>query len=173
MLLLFITITLVIVIITQWVISTQRKLVVLEENIGNAMSQIGVQISSRFDVLMVLLDITKGYAKQESETLIAVIKSRRNIITAKSTPDNVNRQEELIAEALAMLTIISERYPDLQGNQNYNRLMDAVDTFANMVCTSRLIYNFSVTKLNSEIRMFPTALIARPLGFKQRDYLGE
>ena len=51
--------------------------------------------------------------------------------------------------------------------------MDAVQTFENMVRTSRLIYNDSVTKLNREIRMFPVSVIAGMLGFHQRDYLEE
>ena len=85
----FITIIVIAAVIILWAISTQRRLVVLDENISNAMSQIGVQLSSRFDALTALLDLTKGYAKHESETLIETIKSRRSAITAKSTPDDV------------------------------------------------------------------------------------
>jgi len=48
-----------------------------------------------------------------------------------------------------------------------------VETFENMVRTSRLIYNDSVTKLNREIRMFPTSIIAGMLGFHKREYLEE
>jgi len=57
-------------ILSMWVISTQRRLVILDENVSNAMSQIGVQLSIRFDALTALLDLTQGYAKHESETLI-------------------------------------------------------------------------------------------------------
>ncbi|WP_242966453.1 LemA family protein [Clostridium sp. BSD9I1] len=77
----FITIVSVIVL---WTISTQRKLAMLDENISNAMSQIGVQLSSRFDALTALLDLTKGYAKHESETLIETIKSRRSVMTSSN-----------------------------------------------------------------------------------------
>ena len=104
----FITIVVIIAVIVLWIISTQRKLVVLDENISNAMSQIGVQLSSRFDALTALLDITKGYARHESETLIETIKSRRSIIAAKSTPDDVMRQEGIISEALDRITMVTE-----------------------------------------------------------------
>lgn len=156
-----------------WVMSTQRRLVVLDENINNAMSQIGVQLSSRFDALTALLDLTKGYAKHESETLIETIKSRRSVITAKSTPDDVLRQEGIISEALGRIAMVSEQYPELKANENYIKTMDAVETFENMVRTSRLIYNDSVTKLNREIRMFPVSIIAGMLGFSGRNYLEE
>jgi LemA protein len=56
----FITIIATTAAIVLWTTSTQRKLVVLDENISNAMSQIGVQLSSRFDALTALLDLTKA-----------------------------------------------------------------------------------------------------------------
>ena len=163
----------VVAVIAIWFMSTQRRLVVLDENINNAMSQIGVQLSSRFDALTALLDLTKGYAKHESETLIETIKSRRSVITAKSTPDDVLRQEGVISEALGRIAMVSEQYPELKADKNYLKTMDAVQTFENMVRTSRLIYNDSVTKLNREIRMVPVSMIAGMMGFKQRDYLEE
>jgi len=169
----FIAIIAIIAIIILWVISTQRKLVVLDENITNAMSQIGVQLSSRFDALTALLDLTKGYAKHESETMIETIKSRRSVITAKSTPNDVMQQENIISEALGRIAMVTEQYPDLKANETYIQTMNAVEAFENMVRTSRLIYNDSVTKLNREIRMFPVLLIAGMLGFRQRDYLEE
>ena len=161
----------IIVLIALWAISTQRKLVVLDENISNAMSQIGVQLSSRFDALTALLDLTKSYAKHESETLIKTIKSRRIVITAKSTPEDVLRQEGIISEALCRIAMLSEHYPELRANETYITTMDAMQTFENMVRTSRLVYNDSVTKLNREIHMFPTTIIAGVLGFRQRNYL--
>lgn len=169
----FIAIIAIVAVIALWTISTQRKLVVLDENVSNAMSQIGVQMSSRFDVLTVLLELAKGYAKHESEPLIETVKSGRNVITAKSTPADVLRQERVISEALGRIATVTEQYPELKANQTYIKTMDAEETFANMVRTSRLIYNGGVAKLNREIRMFPVSMIAATLGFRQREYLEE
>jgi len=83
------------------------------------------------------------------------------------------RQEGVISEALGRIAMVTEQYPDLKANQNYIKTMDAVQTFENMVRTSRLIYNDSVTKLNREIRMFPVSMVAGMLGFGQREYLVE
>ena len=166
-----IIIALLVVLLAGWVMSTQRRLVVLDENINNAMSQIGVQLSSRFDALTALLDLAKGYAAHESQTLIETIKSRRSVITAKSTPQDVLQQEGVISEALGRISMVAERYPELKADKGYAKCMDAVDSYEKMVRTSRLIYNDSVTKLNREIRMFPVSLIAGMLGFRQRDYL--
>ena len=166
-----IIIVFLVILVAGWVMSTQRRLVVMDENINNAMSQIGVQLSSRFDALTALLDLAKGYAAHESQTLIETIKSRRSVITAKSTPQDVLQQEGVISEALGRISMVAERYPELKADKGYAKCMDAVDSYEKMVRTSRLIYNDSVTKLNREIRMFPVSLIAWMLGFRQRDYL--
>lgn len=166
-----IVIVLVLVLLASWIISTQRRLVIMDENVNNAMSQIGVQLSSRFDALTALLDLAKGYAAHESQTLIETIKSRRSVITAKSTPEDVLKQEGVISEALGRISMVAERYPELKADKGYAKCMDAVDSYEKMVRTSRLIYNDSVTKLNRELRLFPTSLVARLLGFRMRDYL--
>ena len=73
----------IIIMISLWLMSTQRNLVLLDENTNNAMTQIGVQLSGRFDALTALLDLTKSYFSHESEILIETIRSRRCAITAK------------------------------------------------------------------------------------------
>lgn len=112
-----------------WGIGVQRRLVAMDENVNNAMSQIGVQLSSRFDALTALLDLAKGYAAHESQTLIETIKSRRSVITATSTPDDVLKQEGIISEALGRISMVAERYPELKASESYKKCMDAVDSY--------------------------------------------
>jgi LemA protein len=159
-----------IIVIVLWVISTQRSLVTFDENVNNSMSQIGVQLSTRWDALTALLELTKGYAAHEYNTITDTIKLRRTI-TRDSSPEDVIQQENIIADALGRIMAIAENYPELKADQTYITTMDSVNLYENMVRTSRQIYNDSVTKLNRAIRMFPTSLIAAPLGFSQRDYL--
>lgn len=159
-----------IVILIFWIISVQRSFVALDENINNAMSQIGVQISSRWDALTSLLDLTKGYASHEYNIITETIKARR-AITKDSSPDDIQRQENIIEEAIGKIMAVAERYPDLKADNTYLKTMDAVSQYENMVRTSRLIYNDSVTKLNRAIRMFPASMLSGLLGFSKRAYL--
>ncbi len=160
----------IVVILVLWVISVQRSFVVLDENINNAMSQIGVQLSSRWDALVSLLDLTKGYAEHEYKTMTDTIKARRSI-TRDSSPEDVKQQENFLVEALGKIMAVAENYPDLKADQTYIKTMDSVNQYENMVRTSRLIYNDNVTKLNRAVRMFPASLVAGILGFAQRTYL--
>lgn len=154
-----------------WAVGVRRRLAAMEENVNSAMSQIGVQLSSRFDALSALLELTKGYAVRESQPPIETVRSRRSAITGKSTPEDVLKQEGVISEALDWIAMVAEQYPELKADEGYSKCMAAVDSYEKMVCTSRLIYNDSVTKLNRELRMFPTALLGGLFGFRQRAYL--
>ena len=141
-------IAVVLALLAVWVVNTRRSLAAMDENIDNTMNQIGVQLSSCFDALIALLGLTKGYAANESQTLIETVKSRRSVIAADSTPEDVLKQEGVISEVLVRISVVAGEFPELKANENYRKCMNAVDRYEKMVCTSRLIYNDSVTKLN-------------------------
>ena len=154
-----------------WIKSVQKKLVTMDENVKNAMGQIGVQLASRFDVLSVLLNLVKGYAGCEAVDLMNTLNVQRNDITAVSTPKDVLKQEGLIFEALNRVVMMAERYPELKVDANYSLCMDAADGYKKMVQTSSLIYNDSVARLNKMIGRIPNTLLAGLLGFHQKEYL--
>ena len=113
----------VLVIIILWFISAQRKLVAMDENINNAMGQIGVQLSSRWDALTALLDLTKGYADHEYKTISDTIKMRTSI-NSNSSAAEVNKQENMLTEAMGKIMAVAESYPELKANENYIRLQE-------------------------------------------------
>mgnify|MGYP000790050615 FL=1 len=116
----------VLVIIILWFISAQRKLVAMDENINNAMGQIGVQLSSRWDALTALLDLTKGYADHEYKTISDTIKMRTSI-NSNSSAAEVNKQENMLTEAMGKIMAVAESYPELKANENYIKTMDSVN----------------------------------------------
>ena len=160
----------IIAVLILWFVSVQRKLVAMDENINNAMSQIGVQLSSRWDALTALLELTKGYSEHEYKTISDTIKMRTSI-NAKSTAADVNAQENILLDTMGKIMAVAEGYPELKANENYIKIMDSVNSYEETVRKSRLVYNDSVTKLNRTIRMFPTSIAAGILGIKSRDYL--
>ena len=160
----------IIVLLIFWIMSVQRSLIVLDVNINNAMSQIGLQISSRWDALASLLDLIKNYSEPEYITLREMIKARRSI-TKYSTPEDIYKQEKVIAEARGKIMAVAELYPELKSDKNYIKIMDAVNQYENMILTSRLIFNDSIAKMNRAIGMFPVSLVAGMLGFSRRIYL--
>ena len=153
-----------------WFIGVQRMLVSLDENVNNAMSQIGVNLTSRFDALTGLLDLVRGYNEHEYKTLSDVIKMRSSI-GSHSKASEVDAQENIITEAMGKIMAVAEAYPDLKSNTNYQNLMNSLNDYETKVRQSRLVYNDTVTKLNRTIRMFPISLVAPMCGVFARDYL--
>lgn len=160
----------IVILIVFWAIGIQRQLVVLDENVNNAMSQIGVQVTSRFDALTGLLDLVKGYNEHEYKTLTDIIKMRSSI-NGSSTAADVEKEEGIVNQALGKLLAVAEAYPDLKANTNYQNLMNSLNEYEDKVRKARLVYNDTVTKLNRTIRMFPISIVAPIFGIIQRDYL--
>ena len=160
----------VVAVLVFWVISVQRKLVGKEELCKNAMSQIGVQQSSCWDALTALIELVKSYNEHEYNSLRDIIAARRDI-TASSSTQEAEAQEQAIAGALQKLNFVVERYPALKANENYAKAMDAVNTYENQVRTARMVYNDTVTNFNRLVRQLPDSLIAGLLGFTEKEYL--
>ncbi len=160
----------IVAILVLWVISVQRKLVKQEEICKNGLSQIGVQLASRWDALKALAELTKGYSEHEYKTITDTIAQRRPITAASSSAD-ANAQENLFNEALGRLNLVVERYPELKANETYIKTMDSVNTYQNQVRMSQMVYNDSVTKFNQLIRQFPDSIVASLFHFTPREYL--
>ena len=162
---------LLLILLMIWILMTKKKLVVMDENVNLAMGQLGVQVSSQFDAAMLLVDLVKSYTEKDGSRLKKMIQTESRILTARSIPSDVLKQERVIQKVLDEISDISGEYPELKEDRGYAKYLDAVDSYKKMVRTSRLIYNDIVTKYNQAIRMVPTCLVAGILGFHKREYL--
>ena len=157
----------VLAVIVFWMISVQRSLTLLGEQIRNAMAQIGLQMHSQEESLTCLLELINSYAAFECETIMKTMMTRLPI-TRNSSIDEVKKQEKIVAEAIAKIAAIAERYPEVKADRTYIIKMGAVHQYGNMLQTSKLIYNNSAEKLNHAIHQFPASVIAGILGFSNR-----
>lgn len=168
----FFIIIAVILLLILWVISIQRRLVSQEEMCKNAMSQIGVQQSSRWDALTALADLTRSYDEHEYNTIMDVI-AKRSGINSSSSVAEANAQENMISSAFSRIFAVAEQYPQLKANETYTKTMDSVNQYENQVRMSRMVFNDTVTKFNNIVRQFPGSLVAGLLGFSTKEYLQE
>lgn len=156
-----------------WVVCTQRRLKVLEENIGICISRIGVKLSGLHGALDALLQAIKAHAPKESGRLMACVHARRCVITALSSPEEVQRQEGIIAEALDGVAGIAKHHPEIGEDPAFCKARKSVQAFQTMLRASHAQYNESVSMLNREIRAFPNCLIAGILGFRKCEHIAE
>ncbi len=156
-------------IIVMWVISTQRELVKLEELCKNALSQIEVQLNSRWDALLNLTGAAREQATRECDTIIKTIEARRP--SGVKTAADVNASQSGFAEVMSRLMAVAESYPEIKSNPLYESLMRDINGYEDKVRMSRMVYNDSATKLNRYVRQLPSSIVANMLHFEVMEYI--
>ena len=160
------------VIVIGYFISTQRSLVNLDELCKNALSQIEVQLNSRFDAVIALAKTAAQYAKHESETIIQTVQARGgNSGVTPNTPAAINEQASLLTQMMGRLNVVFERYPELKASDLYKEAQEGMKQYEEHVRMSRMVYNDTATKMNRMVRQWPSSIVASMLHFDQKDYL--
>ena len=163
-----------VVIVGGYFISTQRSLVNLDELCKNALSQIEVQLNSRFDAVIALAKTAAQYAKHESETIIQTIQARGGNLgngNLPVTPESINQQTDLLGQMMGRLKVVFERYPELKASDLYREAQQGMKQYEENVRMSRMIYNDTATKMNRMVRQWPSSIVASILHFDIKDYL--
>lgn len=158
------------VIIIGYFISTQRSLVSLDEMCKNALSQIEVQLNSRFDAVVALAKTAAQYAKHESETIIQTIEARGGH-TSAATPAGINAQSDLLSQMMSRLNVVVEQYPELKASELYKKAQEGQAQYEENVRMSRMVYNDTATKMNRMVRQWPSSIVAQMLHFDLKEYL--
>ena len=159
----------VIVVIVIWAISIYNGLVAMRQRTNQAFADIDVQLKQRHDLIPNLVETVKGYAAHERGTLEAVIAARNTAIAAPGVEQKV-AAENMLSGALRQLFALSENYPNLKANANFQQLQSDLSDIENKLAASRRFYNNAVQEYNTGIQQFPAALFAGMVGFGQRQF---
>lgn len=159
----------ILILIVIYVVATHNNLVNLRNKVENEWSQIDIQLKRRFDLIPNLVETVKGYAKHEKDTLDSVIKARNTYVSASLPEDQMKANGEL-TNAISKLFALSEAYPDLKANTNFQNLQTNLKETEDKITYARQFYNDSVLKLNNKIEMFPSNLIALIFKFEKKTF---
>jgi LemA protein len=157
------------VLIGLYLVVLYNGLVSLRNRIENAWAQIDVQLKRRYDLIPNLVETVKGYASHERETLEAVIQAR-NMAMAAQGPQEQAQTENMLSGALKSLFALSEAYPDLKANANFLNLQEELTGTEGRIAYARQFYNDTVYRYNTKIQSFPAVVIAKRMGFDEREY---
>jgi LemA protein len=159
----------VIVVIVLWAISVYNGLVAMRQRANQAFADIDVQLKQRHDLIPNLVETVKGYAAHESGTLEAVIKARQTAMAAPGVEQKV-AAENMLTGALGKLFALSESYPNLKANANFQQLQSDLSDIENKLAAARRFFNNAVQEYNTGIQQFPAAMFASIFGFTQRQF---
>ena len=164
----------VIVVIVLWVITVYNGLVAMRQRVGQAFADIDVQLKQRHDLIPNLVETVKGYAAHERGTLEAVTQARNTAVAAQG-PAQQAAAENMLSGALRQLFALSEAYPDLKANANFQQLQSELSDIENKIAAARRFFNNAVQEYNTGIQRFPAALFASSFGFAPKEFfdLGE
>jgi LemA protein len=164
----------VVVVIVIWAISVYNSLVAMRQRTDQAFADIDVQLKQRHDLIPNLVETVKGYASHERGTLEAVIQARNAAVAAPGVDQKV-AAENMLSGALRQLFALSENYPDLKANQNFQQLQMELSDIENKLAASRRFFNNAVQEYNTGIQQIPAAFFASALGFHPQPFfdLGE
>ena len=160
-----------IVLFVLWIIMIYNGLVALRQRVNQAFSDIDVQTKQRHDLIPNLVETVKGYAAHERGTLEAVVQARNAAVTAQA--GGVAAQaaaENVLSGALRQLFALSEAYPDLKANQNFQQLQTELSDIENKIAAARRFFNNAVQEYNTGIQQFPAVLLAGSLGFTPKEF---
>ncbi|MEO5668140.1 MAG: LemA family protein [Bdellovibrionota bacterium] len=137
-----------------------------ENQVDAAWAEVLNQYQRRSDLIPNLVEVVKGYAKHESETLTQVVEARASAtqvqINAKDlTPENLKKLQDAQAQlkgSLSRLMLVAERYPDLKANQNFRDLQVQLEGTENRITIARQRFIEDVKSFNDLVTVFPTSL---------------
>nr|WP_235917495.1 LemA family protein [Hymenobacter busanensis] len=132
----------------------------------------------RSDLIPNLVNTVKGAANFEKSTLTQVIEARAKASSVQLsadqlTPENIKRFQEAqsqVSAGLGRLLAVSEAYPDLKANANFQELQAQIEGTENRINVERQKFNDVTREYNTYVRSFPNNLFAGIFGFKQKGY---
>ncbi len=159
----------VIVLFVLWIIMIYNGLVAMRQRVNQAFSDIDVQTKQRHDLIPNLVETVKGYASHERGTLEAVVQGAQRRgdragggVAAQAAAENV------LSGALRQLFALSEAYPDLKANQNFQQLQSELSDIENKIAAARRFFNNAVQEYNTGHPAVPRRAAGAPRSDSRR-----
>jgi len=138
-----------------------------EEAVTAAWGNVESSYQRRADLIPNLVEVVKGYAKHEADTLTAVTEARAKVGSMQVSKDVLSNPASMgqfqqaqgqLSSALSRLMVVVERYPDLKANLSFMDLQKQLEGTENRINVARERYNAAVQTFNTSIRTFPNSV---------------
>ena len=174
-----IAIVAVVAVIFIWGIGVNNRLVTNDEEVQKAWAQVENVYKRRADLIPQLVATVQGAADFEKSTLTEVTNARAGVDNAKVDPATLSEEQvkayqqaqDRLSRAVAnTIKVTVERYPELTATQGFRDLQTQLEGTENRITVERGKFNEAVQKYNTQLRRFPTSIIAGMLGFQKKGY---
>jgi LemA protein len=146
-----------------------NRLVRLRNEVDTGWANIDVQLQRRADLIPNLVEAVRAYAAHERGVFEEVTRARAALQRA-ATPGSAAAANEGLTAALGGLFAVAEAYPELRASENFLRLQGDLTDTEDKISAARRYYNSTVMHFNTAVQSVPWILLARPLGFRDREF---
>ena len=160
-----ITLAVILVVLGGAVAYSYNRTVLWRNRVQNGAAQIDVQLKRRSDLIGNLVEVVKGYASHERETLEAVALARFNGGSVREASE----ANTAGARATQGLFAVAERYPELKANENFLQLQQELVHTEDRVAYARQFYNDAAQRYNTRLESFPSGVVAKIGTFERAD----
>lgn len=160
-----IIVVIALLIIIMYIISKKNNMVKLSKKCEQAISNIDVFLTKRYDTLTKLSEVVKGYTKYEKDTLIEISKIRANM-----TINEIKKYNSKLDDEYNKINIIVEKYPELKADKQYLKLQEQIIDCEDNLAAARRIYNSDVNDYNNYILKFPNSFFSWIFEYKEKEY---
>lgn len=145
-----------------------NSFVKLNNKVKEAFSTMDVYLKQRWDLIPNIVEVVKGYADYEKETLNEIIELRSTSYDDMNANDKLMNNEKL-AKDITKLMAVMEAYPDLKANEHFMELNNKLVSVENDIANSRKYYNAVIKLFNNKVETFPNNIFAKMFGYKSKD----
>ncbi|MBS1341093.1 MAG: LemA family protein [Clostridia bacterium] len=157
----------IIVLIVIYALALYNSFVKLNNKVKEAFSTMDVYLKKRWDLIPNIVEIVKGYAKHEKDTLKEVVELRNSTYDKMSDEEKIKTNEQL-SSGINKIMALAEAYPDLKANENFKDLSKQLTKVEDDITNSRKYYNGVVRIYNNKVEMFPSNIFAGLFGYKSK-----
>jgi len=160
-----------------WFAFAYNSLVVKEEQVKTAWSQVESNLQRKIDLLPNLVKTVKRYAAHEKEVYAQIAALRAQAGKMLEDPHSTAAKATKIAAiqkrldaATAKLFAVAENYPQLRSSEQFLQLQSQIEGAENRINITRMQFNEAVGEYNAYMRHIPANIIAALGSFKPKAY---
>ena len=159
----------IVALIIVYLLICYNSFVKLNNQVKEAFSTMDVYLKKRWDLIPNIVQVVKGYAKHEKDTLKEIVELRNSVKSYDKLSDEEKiKTNEQMSNGLSGLVALAEAYPDLKANDNFLSLQKDLSSIEDEIAQTRKYYNAVVRDFNNKVEMTPSNIVAKMLGYKPK-----
>lgn len=148
-----------------------------DEDVKGAWAEVENQYKRRADLVPNLVNVVKGAANFEQETLQKVVEARSKVSSMQVDSSTIDSPEKLrafenaqgqLSGALSRLMVVVEKYPELKATDAYRDLQAQLEGTENRITVARKRFIDGVAEYNKIVLRFPSMIGAKMRGMNTR-----